>query len=88
MLKSLASMLKKKSPDPPEQTPAPCARRAEIVDEATPIYKSLAMTEELRDALFPKTQQMVSAIFERPPASQSQAPHSPGSDDKSRPVFI
>ncbi len=35
-------------------------------DEIAPIYESLAMTDELREALFPKTPQMVSAIFDRP----------------------
>ena len=35
-------------------------------DETAAIFESLAMTDELRDALFPKTPRMVSAIFDRP----------------------
>jgi hypothetical protein len=38
-----------------------------IVPEVEPFDESLAMTEELQQALFPKTTQMVSAIFDRPP---------------------
>jgi hypothetical protein len=45
-----------------------------VKDENTPIYQSLAMTEELRDALFPKSPQMVSAIFERKAAPEEQKP--------------
>jgi len=61
MLKLLASLLKRIRRN----------RRGPAIakDENAAIYESLAMTEELREALFPKRQQMVSAIFER-----SQAP--------------
>jgi len=39
---------------------------ADPEDEDIQAFESLAMTEELREALFPKTTQMVSAIFDRP----------------------
>jgi len=60
MLKLLAHSLRKILPRPSAQVPEP------FRDESTPIFESLAMTDELRDALFPKTPRMVSAIFDRP----------------------
>ena len=60
VFKSFASLLQKK---PPEAAPA-AADSAK--DEDAPIYESLALTEELREALFPTRPRMVSAIFERP----------------------
>jgi len=54
MFKALTSILKKWAPG------IPSARSDEM-----PIYESLAMTEELREALFPTTPQMVSTIFDR-----------------------
>ena len=52
-------------------------------DETAAIFESLAMTDELREALFPKSSQMISAVFDRPaplsrPASSGFA--SPGGD--------
>ena len=77
MLKSLASMLMKKPADPAPQTPAAPAPSHDapklVKDENTPIYQSLAMTEEMREALFPTTPQMVSAIFERRQAQNPTA---------------
>jgi len=61
MFKSLASMLRRKpGPDGPSGQPAA------VRDETAPIFEGLAMTEELRDALFPKTPRMISAVFDRP----------------------
>jgi hypothetical protein len=49
-------------------------RREPTEDEVTPIFESLAMTEELREALFPTQPRMVSAIFDRPsPMSRTPA---------------
>lgn len=56
MLTTLAKLLRKKLRG--DAAPA--------VPEESAIYESLAMTEELREALFPTTPRMVSAIFERP----------------------
>jgi hypothetical protein len=44
--------------------------------EDAPIYQSLALTGEMREALFPTTPRMVSAIFDRP-ASSSADPTPP-----------
>ena len=63
MLKLLARVLKRLfgGTSPQATSSAP------VQDEETaPIFESLAMTEELQEALFPKTPQMVSAIFDRP----------------------
>jgi hypothetical protein len=61
MLKHLANLLKRK----PAKAPAP-KLGDESADDIAPIFEGLAMTEELRDALFPKQPQMISAIFDRP----------------------
>ena len=61
MLKHLANLLKRK----PAKAPAPKLDDASV-DDTAPIFEGLAMTEELRDALFPKQPQMISAIFDRP----------------------
>jgi len=66
MLKSLASLLWKKPEETPPAKAAPRRAPRVVADEHTPIYQSLAMTEELREALFPKTPRMMSAIFDRP----------------------
>ena len=71
MLKFLANLLRRK---PPEQV-AP--GNGVIADEQTPIYEELAMTEELHEALFPKTPQMVSAIFDRPLPPLGRRPNAP-----------
>jgi len=68
MFKSLARILLKKI------APGTKAPAAPIQDDTAPIYESLAMTEELREALFPKTPQMVYAIFERPVSSHTPPP--------------
>jgi hypothetical protein len=91
MFKSLASILAKKPADPQPARPgslfAPATAAEEVdappttsTDETTPIYQSLAMTDEMREALFPKMPQMVSAIFERPESSHpspAAEPHAP-----------
>jgi len=64
----------------------PSAPAAVVADETTPIFEGLAMTEELRDALFPKTPQMISAIFDRPaplqrPSITQAPPQAPVSRD-------
>jgi hypothetical protein len=41
-------------------------RASADTDETAPIFESLVMTEELREALFPTQPRMVSAIFDRP----------------------
>jgi hypothetical protein len=81
MIKSLATMLLRKLADPPpEEHPVrvmpyvPFEARPVIKDEHTPIYESLTMTEELREALFPTTPRMVSTIFERSGDSASNPP--------------
>jgi len=56
MLKRLATLFKRKPVPVPDDS----------ADDIAPIFEGLAMTEELRDALFPKTPQMISAIFDRP----------------------
>jgi hypothetical protein len=64
MLKLLATILRRK----PGGTPGPegSGDGDPLADDSAPIFEELAMTEELRDALFPKTPQMISAVFDRP----------------------
>jgi hypothetical protein len=80
MLKSLATILKKKPSEttppptapvpPPPAAPAPPPEEHPVLrDEHIPIYQSLAMSDEMREALFPTNPRMVSAIFERPASS-------------------
>jgi len=70
----------------PAEVPPPV-----VADDTAPIYKELAMTEELREALFPKTPQMVSAIFDRPPPLK-RPPETPpppaASDEGSFPIIF
>ena len=73
MLKSLANMLRKKR----AKKNASGHGLAGISDENTPIYESLAMTPELREALFPTSPQMVSAIFKHPPPPLTRPPATP-----------
>jgi hypothetical protein len=86
MLKSLATLLRRK-PGPPASGKAPA-----VVDDTTQIFETLAMTDELRDALFPKSSQMISAIFDRPaplgrgPASGPAPSHTPSSSGFSLPL--
>ena len=87
MLKRLATLLKRK--------PAPAVAEADedLVDDTTPIFEGLAMTEELRDALFPKTPQMISAIFDRPaplqrPSAGSAPVYAPGSGSGDFPIIL
>ena len=57
-------------------------------NNTAPIYESLAMTDELREALFPITPQMVSAIFDRPaPLNRPQAP-SPARSEAGFPIIF
>ncbi len=50
------------------------ARAAAIQDEESSAFETLAMTDELRQVLFPKSPRMVSTIFDRPPAAAQCAP--------------
>jgi len=76
MFKSLANMLRKKPVETPPANSANGPNGAARPDDAS-IYESLAMTEELREALFPTTPQMVSAIFERPLPHLKEPPPPP-----------
>jgi hypothetical protein len=69
MFKALASLFGKQAPKSPATDPDDAA----IQRDEAPIYGSLAMTEELREALFPTTPKMVSTIFDR---SATQKPES------------
>jgi hypothetical protein len=73
MFKKILSSLRGESATQPAPASAPAA-----ADDTAAIFESLAMTDELREALFPKSSQMISAIFDRPaplqrPASSSVA---------------
>jgi hypothetical protein len=90
MRKLLARMMKSKFGIPPRvAVPSVC-------DETAPIFESLAMTEELRDALFPKSPQMVSAIFDRPaplgrraaPTPSAASSHSPAKGGTPFPIIF
>ncbi|MGA3169440.1 MAG: hypothetical protein ABSE62_00350 [Chthoniobacteraceae bacterium] len=65
MFKTLTSIFRKAAALP---------ANAEARTEESPIYESLAMTEELREALFPTTPRMVSAIFDRSLTHSSVGP--------------
>jgi len=70
MFKTLTSILRKVRAARPAG--------AEARNEEAPIFESLAMTDELRDALFPTTPRMVSAIFDRSVTQRTVgAPYSP-----------
>jgi len=78
MLKLFASLLKRK--------PAAPAVGDALADDAAPIFEGLAMTAELREALFPTTPRMISAIFDRPapldrPSLSSAPAQASGSGD-------
>jgi hypothetical protein len=66
MLKSLANLLRSKFAGARSKKGA-SGDADPLVDDTAPIFEGLAMTDELREALFPKQTQMVSAIFDRPP---------------------
>jgi hypothetical protein len=88
MFKRLATLLKRK----PARSPAPEAEE-DLADDIAPIFEGLAMTEELRDALFPKTPQMISAIFDRPAPLQRPSPgsapaYSPASSSGDFPIIL
>ena len=93
MIKSLAGRLKSmfaaalRTKSAPTEVPPPG-----VADDTTSIYKELAMTEELREALFPKTPQMVSAIFDRPLPPLTRPPETPpppaASDEGSFPIIF
>ncbi len=76
MIKALANMLRKALKKPfsgDSANPSPGVTG----DEAL-IYGSLAMTDEMREALFPTTPRMVSTIFERSiPSRRDPAPIRP-----------
>ena len=72
MLKSLIHILRKTLGF---AMPGGCP--AGVTDESRSIYESLAMTEELREALFPTRPQMVSAIFDRSPPPLVRPPLAP-----------
>lgn len=86
MLKRLATFLKRKP------APSPALKADEdSADDIAPIFEGLAMTEELRDALFPKTPQMISAVFDRPAPLQrpSAAPmHSAPASSGDFPILL
>ena len=76
MFESLAKFLKKPAADDVAEKPA--ARKShDIPVDCAQIYESLAMTDELKEALFPTQTRMVSAIFDRP--LSSRPPQTPGS---------
>lgn len=62
MLKSLATILRNAVSGPVRKKPVGVDP---VEDDTGPIFEGLAMTDELREALFPKQTQMVSAIFDR-----------------------
>jgi hypothetical protein len=66
MLNLLASALRKKLLRLLPQAISASAQEEALSDDCAPVYESLAMTDELREALFPKSPQMISAIFDRP----------------------
>jgi hypothetical protein len=70
MLKFFASLLKRK--------PVPSGIGDDLADDAAPIFEGLTMTPELREALFPTTPRMISAIFDRPaPLDRPSLPSAP-----------
>jgi hypothetical protein len=74
MLKFLATLLNRMS----SGDDLKAARKATEDEEEVhaEVFESLAMTDELREALFPKTTQMVSAIFDRPASDRNSPPPS------------
>jgi len=74
MLKFLANLLSQMSTG--DSLKAARKVTEEEEEEKEQVFESLAMTDELREALFPKTTQMVSAIFERPPSERNSPPPS------------
>ena len=68
MFNKLLSVLRGNPNVQPVAAPA-----AHSPDDTTTIFESLAMTDELREALFPKSAQMISAIFDRPAPLQRPA---------------
>ena len=89
MLKLLARILKKKpaGTSPARLVPPIDPLFAPIKEEYVPIYQSLAMTEEMREALFPTEPQMVSVIFERPAFSPRPAAAPPAPDGDGYPLI-
>ena len=76
MRKFLATLLNRMSSGESLKTRAVDAVEEE--EDDVEAFESLAMTDELREALFPKTTQMVSAIFDRP-APLTRRPEAPAS---------
>jgi len=74
MLKFLANLLSQMSTG--DSLKAARKVTEEEEEEKEQVFESLAMTDELREALFPKTTQMVSAIFERPQSERNSPPPS------------
>jgi hypothetical protein len=90
MLKFLATILKREPRDAGQKGASAALDLSE--DDAAPIFEGLAMTDELREALFPTTTQMVSAIFDRPPPltrrSESPSSEAPASGGGSFPIIF
>ena len=74
MRKFLATLLNRMSSGESLKTRAVDAVEEE--EDDVEAFESLAMTDELREALFPKTTQMVSAIFDRPASDRNSPPPS------------
>lgn len=66
-MKNFLSSLLNRFLGPEERRSASSRASAEDPEqEDAQAFESLAMTDELREALFPKSPQMISAIFDRP----------------------
>ena len=86
MLNSLANLLRMRpseeiAPAPPPAIPA---RPVALKKEEGPVFKSLAMSDEIREALFPTTPQMVSVVFDRPVSKPAALPAAP---DREYPII-
>jgi len=66
MFESLASMLKRGSAAQGAGVKTAPSQAGAEGDDAELAFGELAMTDELREALFPKASKMVSTIFDRP----------------------
>ena len=84
MLNSLANMLRMKPSEQIAAAPAPRpARPVAAKKEEAPTFKSLAMPDEIREALFPTTPRMISVVFDRPVSKRGTLPAAP---DRESPI--
>ena len=60
MFESLASLLRRAAPAPAS------------ADDNDECYEEIALTDELREALFPRTEKMISTVFDRAAADEQQ----------------